>query len=458
MRLRVLLESAHKNNCGVARGKCESGKALTLFVQLTWFRVFPDGSVSGAHDKIKNMSNSPAPYTPQPAGQLKPLYPAFRRARDGRVVAGVASGLAYHLNVSVFWVRAIFIISALANGAGLAAYALVWIFTRMERKDAQSPQAPGVSSKSAKWISWALVVLALVGAGVSLTLTTGFGLSTLIPIGVVGVGMLMVWLAYDRGVDSGPSVLIIVAGGVLMLTAIVLVVMNWSTHDGFLMALVAVVLTLLGVAALGVPLWVRMWDQLGQERAEKAAAAERADIASRLHDSVLQTLALIQKRADDSAEVTRLARGQERELRQWLFDSQDKTPQTTGTVFTALDRACAEVEDLFGLRIVPVTVGTDEPLADSTQAAVMAAREALVNVAKHAGVDSADVYAEIMLGELSIFVRDRGRGFDPDNIPEGHHGLAESVIGRVERAGGKVKIKSEMGEGTEVAITMAVSA
>lgn len=199
-----------------------------------------------------------------------------------------------------------------------------------------------------------------------------------------------------------------------------------------------------------------MWDQLGEERAEKAAAAERADIASRLHDSVLQTLALIQKRADDPAEVARLARGQERELRQWLFDSQDKTPQTTGTVFTALERACGEVEDIYALRIVPVTVGTDEALTEKTQAAVMAVREALVNVAKHAGVETADVYAEIMLGELNIFVRDRGAGFDPDNIPDGHHGLAESVQGRVERAGGKVRIKSEIGEGTEVAITMDV--
>lgn len=203
-------------------------------------------------------------------------------------------------------------------------------------------------------------------------------------------------------------------------------------------------------------MWLRLWDQLGEERAEKAAAAERADIASRLHDSVLQTLALIQKRADNPAEIVRLARGQERELRQWLFESEDKTPQTTGTVFTALERACAEVEDLFGLRIVPVTVGTDEPLKEATRAAVLAARESLVNVAKHAQVDSADVYAEMMLGELSIFVRDRGCGFDPSAIPEGHHGLAESVRGRVERAGGHAEITSTIGEGTEVSITMAV--
>lgn len=395
------------------------------------------------------------PYTPQPAGQqLAPLYPKFTRSREGRVVAGVASGLAQHLGVSLVWVRALLIISSLLNGVGIMAYALVWIFTRMEDKGregaSQSTPRPG------RLTSWLLVALAIAGAGVSLTLTTGFGLATFIPVAIVGIGVLMVWIAYDRGLESSTNIFIITTGGVLVLSAIVVVVMNWDGHANFFAALATVILTLLGVAALGVPLWVRLWDQLGQERAEKAAADERAEIASRLHDSVLQTLALIQKRADDPTEVARLARGQERELRQWLFDSQDKTPQTTGTVFTALERACGEVEDLYGLRIVPVTVGGDEPLTDETHAAVLAAREALVNVAKHAGVDTADVYAEILLGELNIFVRDRGCGFDPDNIPNGHHGLTESVHGRVERAGGTVQIKSEIGEGTEVAITMGV--
>lgn len=369
------------------------------------------------------------------------------------MVAGVASGLAQHLGVSLFWVRAVLIISSLLNGVGLVAYALVWIFTKIgEKKREASISTP----RPARITSWSLVALAIVGAGASLTLTTGFGLATFIPIAIVGIGVLMVWIAYDRGLESNTNIAIIAAGGVLVLSAIVVVVMNWDGQANFVASLATVVLTLLGVAALGVPLWVRLWDQLGEERAQKAAADERADIASRLHDSVLQTLALIQKRAEDPGEVMRLARGQERELRQWLFDSQDKTPQTTGTVFTALERACGEVEDLYGLRIVPVTVGTDEPLTDETHAAVLAAREALVNVAKHAGVDTADVYAEIMLGELSIFVRDRGCGFDPDNIPDGHHGLAESVHGRVERAGGTVRIKSAIDDGTEVAITMGV--
>src|SRR5699024_5297818 len=243
-------------------------------------------------------------------------YPKFTRSREGRVVAGVASGLAQHLGVSLFWVRALLIISSLLNGVGIAAYALVWIFTRMGDKGregaSQSTPRPG------RLTSWLLVALALAGAGVSLTLTTGFGLATFIPVAVVGIGVLMVWIAYDRGLESSTNIFIIATGGVLVLSAIAVVVMNWDGHANFFAALATVILTLLGVAARGVPLWVRLWDQLGQERAEKAAADERAEIASRLHDSVLQTLALIQKRADDPAEVARLARGQERELRQWL--------------------------------------------------------------------------------------------------------------------------------------------
>lgn len=179
-----------------------------------------------------------------------------------------------------------------------------------------------------------------------------------------------------------------------MSIGVVLVTINWESQKVFGSTLVAVVLTLLGVAALGLPLWLRTWDALTKERSEIAAAAEREEIASRLHDSVLQTLALIQKRAEEPSEVARLARSQERELRQWLFGSQDNLSGGASTVFKAVELACGEVEDLFGLRIAPVLVGEDHPLDDHTQAAVLASREAMVNAAKHAGVAEINVYAE----------------------------------------------------------------
>jgi hypothetical protein len=147
-------------------------------------------------------------------------------------------------------------------------------------------------------------------------------------------------------------------------------------------------------------------------------------------------LALIQKRANNPEEVVRLARSQERELRQWLFD-----PVTDVTVLAALQRASGEVEDTFGVRITPVTVGEDIPLDDANQACVLAAREAMVNAAKYAGDSSIDVYAETF-GGLTIYVRDRGPGFDLDAIPADRHGVRDSIFGRVERAGGEVTIHS----------------
>lgn len=386
---------------------------------------------------------------PVPYGQQRPAYyPRFTRPTQGRVVGGVAAGLARHLRLDVTLVRIALIIAALLTGLGLVFYALLWIASKPDKTvDEQAPQL-------SRPVYLLLVLLTLVGATLSVSLVTGFGGSTLIPLAVAAVGALVAWQAYDRGFSSGRSMLAISFGGVLVMAGIIVVVFNWEGSGGFGTALFAVLLTLAGVAALGVPLGLRLWDSLVEERAEKAAAAERADIASHLHDSVLQTLALIQKRADDPGEVTRLARGQERELRQWLFDAPEKF---SSTIFAAVELACGEVEDLFGIRIAPVTVGTDREVDEDSQAAVLAAREAMVNVAKHAGVDSADVYAEILAGELAIFVRDRGVGFDPEQVPPDRHGIRDSIRQRVDRAGGGVRIRSAPGEGSEVSITMPLS-
>ena len=372
-------------------------------------------------------------------------YPTYTRPTRHRVIAGVAAGLALHLRVDVLWVRLAFVVLTGLSGLGALAYAGLWVFTRQADLEAAPPEKRSLS----RGAYWVLAAVGMAVAALAATTVTNLPGWALLPLLIVGAGVFLAWRGYDRGTGVVGSLL---GGAALMLAGLISGLAVWNTGTAFVGAMFAVLFTLAGVAAFAVPALVKVRDSL----AEKAAAEEREEIASRLHDSVLQTLALIQKRADDPAEVARLARGQERELRQWLFDSQDKTPQTTGTVFTALERACGEVEDLYGLRIVPVTVGTDEPLTDETHAAVLATREALVNVAKHAGVDTADVYAEILLGELNIFVRDRGCGFDPDNIPNGHHGLTESVHGRVERAGGTARIKSEIDHGTEVAITMGI--
>ena len=226
---------------------------------------------------------------------------------------------------------------------------------------------------------------------------------------------------------------------------------TWESGSGS--AILATALTLVGFGALVVPLVLKLWRSLSQEQAAKAVSEERAEIAARLHDSVLQTLALIQKRAGDSREVTRLARAQERELRAWLFDAPSAAPTTC---FGALEAACGEVEDLFDMRVSAVTVGEDAELTESAKLLIQAAREAMVNAGKHAGVDLVDVYAELLAGELSIFVRDRGVGFDVEDIPADRHGIRDSIRARVEGSGGRVRISSTPGEGTEVELAVAL--
>ncbi|HEY6738613.1 MAG TPA: LuxR C-terminal-related transcriptional regulator [Actinopolymorphaceae bacterium] len=168
------------------------------------------------------------------------------------------------------------------------------------------------------------------------------------------------------------------------------------------------------------------------ERRERIRSQERADMAAHLHDSVLQTLALIQKQAHDQRAVVRLARAQERDLRQWLYS---ETDDEDTTVKSALRTAAAEVEDTHGITIEVVVVG-DAPLSEGLTALVRAAREAMVNAAKHSGAPRIDVYAEVDDGQVEVFVRDRGAGFDPDAVPEDRLGVRRSIHERMERHGG----------------------
>lgn len=375
-------------------------------------------------------------------------YPTFVRYRQGRAVAGVASGLAGHLHVDVFVVRLVLIVTMLFGGFGVLFYSLIWISTRLD----DAP--PDFEQRNRRVSSFVLVPIGVLGAVASFSFATGFQGSVLLACASLGLGAMLAWLAMDQGVDafgSSRGVATILSGVALFSSGVVLALLSWHSSEVFMASLGSVLLTLAGVLVLGLPMWLRLWDALTEARAETRAEAERAEIASRLHDSVLQTLALIQKQADDPQAVQRLARSQERQLRQWLFGSEQTTPSTT---FTALGRASAEVEDMFGVRIAPVTVGEDLDLTEATQAAVFAAREAMVNAAKHAQVDSLDVYAETFDG-FEVFVRDRGRGFDIHAIPEDRHGVRDSIIARVERVGGRVRIRSN-GEGTEVDIHVPV--
>ncbi|OFK60427.1 histidine kinase [Corynebacterium sp. HMSC078A10] len=385
------------------------------------------------------MSSMTSPYVP--AENAAP-YPVMSRPQSGRVVAGVAAGLAQNLGVSALSARIALTALTLLGGVGAMAYAGLWIFT---------PALDDAPSTRRSPLSLVLVFLALAGSAVGVLGVSGASLSVAVPLAVVAVGAVLAWLAYDRGLNTPVGLVAVAAGAVLVIGGVVVAAVTWESGSGS--AILATALTLVGFGALVVPLVLKLWRSLSQEQAAKAVSEERAEIAARLHDSVLQTLALIQKRAGDSREVTRLARAQERELRAWLFDAPSAAPTTC---FGALEAACGEVEDLFDMRVSAVTVGEDAELTESAKLLIQAAREAMVNAGKHAGVDAVDVYAELLAGELSIFVRDRGVGFDVDAIPADRHGIRDSIRARVEGSGGRVRISSTPGEGTEVELAVAL--
>jgi signal transduction histidine kinase len=244
------------------------------------------------------------------------------------------------------------------------------------------------------------------------------------------------WAAYAR----------LAAGIGLIVTAFVVFALRGGSLEMARDVTIAALLTVVGLAIVVGPWIYRLASDLTAERAERVRTQERADLAAHLHDSVLQTLALIQKNAQDGTTVARLARSQERDLRSWLYVG-EATDEST--VAGALRGLAAAAEDTHGVSVDVVNVG-DCPLVEGLRAVVNATREAVTNAAKHAGTGQIDVYAEVSPAAVDVFVRDRGRGFDPDRVPEDRHGLRHSIIDRMERHGGTAAVLSTPGEGTEV--------
>ncbi len=216
-------------------------------------------------------------------------------------------------------------------------------------------------------------------------------------------------------------------------------------------ALLAALAALVALALIFAPSWRRLARSLAAERTERIRSQERADVGAHLHDSVLQTLALIQQSAQDPRQVSALARRQERELRGWLAGAEQR--EAGETLASALDAAAAEVEAAVGGQIEVVTVG-DCSLQERTLAVLAAAREAMLNAAKFAGDAPVSVYGELSPARVRVFVRDRGAGFDPQAVPPGRRGVRESILGRMRRAGGSAALRSLPGGGTEVEIAI----
>ncbi|TAL21355.1 MAG: ATP-binding protein [Frankiales bacterium] len=379
-----------------------------------------------------------------------PARPRLTRVTEGRALGGVAAGVAEHLGLPPLVIRGAFLVLALFGGVGIAMYAALWVVT---------PQAEG-----ARQVDGAdrvqLLALAALGLG-GFLLLQGMGLLSpaLLPLLVVGGGVALVWQQADEVQRArwrsarGRGPLIVVAGAVLVAGGLI----GFAATRGELQAaregLLFTGLAVLGLVLLSAPWWVRLSSDLRHERRERIRSQERAEVAAHVHDSVLQTLALIRKAADDPREVQRLVRTSERELRGWLY----RPTSTAETAFAgALEQAAAEVEEAHGVTVEVVVVG-DCPTSPPLLALVAAAREALVNAARHAGVDTVRAFAEVMPDRVEVFVRDRGCGFDPDAVPADRYGIAQSVIGRMERNGGTAVVRSSPGEGTEVRLEVARS-
>ncbi len=432
------------------------------------------------------------------------IRPPLTRSSD-RILSGVCAGLARHLGWPVRFVRAGMVLAAFAGGAGLVFYAWLWImvptadeYAKRSTRPPASPIAPAVTAGAPAAYSAEEREMNPPGAtaaapdrsstireqprpmfrgmpygkeillGAGLLLAAGiliaqlFGvdvpLGTLLPVAAILGGAAIAWMQLDETrraglvdktkVDQAGGWARFGAGLALVVAGVLLMVSGSGSWEQTWLALLASVAVLGGVALVLLPWGLKFWRDLETERTGRVRATERAEIAAHLHDSVLQTLAVIQRRAGNEQDVVRLARAQERELRGWLYRDRDKD---AGQLSEAIGAAAAEVEDAVGEAVEVVSVG-DCAMTDSHEALVQASREAMLNAARHGG-GNVSVYLEVTNGTAEVFVKDRGPGFEPEAVPEDRLGIRESIVGRMIRHGGSAAIASGP-DGTEVRLRL----
>ncbi|MFC4065530.1 PspC domain-containing protein [Actinoplanes subglobosus] len=394
------------------------------------------------------------------------------RPRDQRIVAGVAAGLARHLGLPVLAVRITLVVLLGFNALGLLLYAAYWAVLPQEARGNEEPARRDLG---------ALMPFAAIGMGVILLQAQLFedqvGTTAGWMIAVIAVGAGVIWHQSDTSrrdaqsenlaatpwftamvseTDRRSFVFRFIGGGILVAVGIIGVVAVYSPNDSFSAVFNGVIFAFVGLLGVGVVVAPLVWRTFGQLRAEREGRIreqERAELAAMIHDQVLHTLALIQRNSTDIKEVQRLARGQERSLRNWLYRP---TGSPAERFAAALEQAAAEVEDTYAITVETVVVG-DTQCDERVAALVAAGREALVNAARHAGVQTVSLYAEVEEDELSVFVRDRGAGFDLGGVADTRHGVRGSIIGRMQRHGGRAEIRSAPGDGTEVRLMLPVS-
>ena len=373
--------------------------------------------------------------------------PPLRRAAQDRSLFGVCAGIADGFDVDVSFVRAAFAALALLGGIGLFVYAILVLLL-----PSGPPPVPAWHERPRPVLA-AVAVLALTVIGTVIGLIS-IPLSVLVPVALLSVGVALVWREVIGGrEDERPErrELVRLAGGLALLGGGALsILLDGGKLAQLSSALIAGAVVAAGMGLLVGPRLQQAQAEVEAERRERVRADERADVAARLHDSVLQTLALIQ-RENDPRRAQSLARGQERELRGWLYGG--AAPDGPDTLGAALHDAAVELEEHYGVA-VDLVQPSDGALDDGLAALAAAAREALSNAGKHAGVDRVSVLARVGDREASVFVRDRGRGFAPAEVAADRRGVRESIVGRMERFGGSAVVLSEPGAGTEVELVL----
>jgi signal transduction histidine kinase len=413
------------------------------------------------------------PSTPKPSGRRRVERPLLR-SDEGSILGGVCDGVARRLGLRTRSVRVIWSLLVLAYGVGAVAYMAVWMMVP-RRGEATSIASRTVRDRRELQITLAiatLVLAILIGLeAVGLPVIGRIGW----PIALTTLGGLIVWRKCSNeerlhlqellnaapvgGITSSKSWKVVAlratVGITLATVGVGLLSRNGSRSSAAAGALVGAVVLAAGFLTLFAPWWLRTLQELTSERRERVRAQERADMAAHLHDSVLQTLSLIQRAAHDPVEVARLARIQERDLRSWLFRpaaswTRAESPSTLVGAAADIER---DVEDNYGVAVELVVVG-DCPLDEPVSALLAAGREATINAAKWSRAESISVFIEVESDVVSMFVRDLGIGFELQTVPPDRHGIARSIVERMQRVGGNAAVRSTIGAGTEVEVTL----
>jgi signal transduction histidine kinase len=402
----------------------------------------------------------------------QPVVMPLRRASSGRIIGGVARGVATHLGVDVWWVRLAFVALTVVSGAGVLAYAILWALVPLDGAGAAEggDNDDGTSGDLTSGRNSELAVLLVLGAagvvlgGLLLATMAGLNLKGFVPLALAGAGASLIWLRADedqrerlrsgvgRVAPRRAGILQVVLGVSLVLVGLIAFGVGGVGlgQAGTLLGSVAVVVV--GIVLVASPFALRLWRERDDERRARIRSEERAEIAAQVHDSVLQSLALIQKNSSDASEVGRIARAQERDLRRWLYPTSTQSPTS---LRGQLETMAADVEDTYGVLVDVVCVG-DASASDRMSALLQATREALSNAARHSGAETVSVYAEMSERSVVVHVRDRGKGFNVADIPPDRMGVRESILGRLERHGGTARVTSSPGEGTRIELAMEI--